>query len=208
MIEVREYDLPDFRISQSDNDFEVCVWQPENNYLVLGQSNHAETSLNTAEVLADKIVVYKRPSGGETVILSPQMLVISVLFKTGQLKNPKDYFFQINEAIIDALKSLGVSDLRQKGISDIAIGEKKILGSSIYRKPDKVFFHAVLNVSENTETIARYIKHPAKEPDYRLGRTHEDFVTSLSSAGHQLDYTELAHRVKSEIKKIRNKLIV
>lgn len=195
MITVENYNLPDFSIFESQDDFTVFVWRPDKTCLVLGQSNHPETSLISENVLHDHIFVYKRPSGGETVILTNNMLVISVAFSVHALKNPRTYFDKINNAIIIALESLGVEELTQQGISDIAIYNKKILGSSIYRKPNKVFYHAVLNVSESIDTISKYISHPAKEPDYRQGRTHEEFVTSLSEAGYNLPYDMLEKKI-------------
>lgn len=173
------YDLPDMAILNSEAPAEVHVWQPDRTYLVLGQSNRTDTSLFTEKVMADNIPVYKRPSGGETVILSPNMLVIAVSFKELRLQNPAVYFKKINDTIISVLAENGFAGLSQKGISDISRGPKKVLGSSIYRKPGRVFYHAVLNVAEDPGVIAKYIRHPQKEPDYRQGRAHEDFVTSL-----------------------------
>ncbi len=177
--DVLKYDLPDLAILNSEAPTEVCVWPPDKTYLVLGQSNQAETALFTEKVTADNIPVYKRPSGGETVILTPNMLVIAVSFKEARLQNPAVYFKKINDTILAALSECGFTDLSQKGISDISRGAKKVLGSSIYRKPGRVFYHAVLNVAEDPGVIAKYIRHPQKEPDYRQGRAHEDFVTSL-----------------------------
>ncbi len=185
------YNLPDIEIINSPLPLAVYVWIPDKTYLILGQSNKAETSLNMEAVMADNIDVFKRPSGGETVILTPEMLVIGISFAVDSLKNPKQYFLQINNRIIDCLSRQSIKNLSQKGISDIAISEKKILGSSIYRRPGRVFYHAVLNVSEDISIISKYILHPAKEPDYRKGRPHSDFVTSIKESGNDLTVEKL-----------------
>jgi lipoate-protein ligase A len=191
LIKVHPYNLPDLDIIDSASAVSVCVWHPDKTYLVLGQSNKAETSLDMEAVLADGITVVKRPSGGETVILTPNTLVIAISFTTETLKNPKEYFHKINDSIIAVLAQQGIQNLLQKGISDIAIGEKKILGSSIYRRPNRVFYHAVLNVAEDIANIAKYIRHPAKEPDYRKGRPHSEFVTSIREQGYDLSVESL-----------------
>jgi lipoate---protein ligase len=184
MIKVENYTLPDIAILDSENpDYHFFVWQPDKVYLVLGQSNKAEKSLYIDKVVNDSISVLKRPSGGETVILTPNTLVISTTVREEKIKNPKIYFNTANKLIIKTLEKLGVKDLSLKGISDIAIGNKKILGSSIYRKSGKVFYQSVLNVSEKAEIIEKYIRHPEKEPDYRMGRNHAEFVTSVQQAG-------------------------
>ena len=199
MIKVLSYNLPDLGIIDSPLPLEVCVWRPDTTCLVLGQSNQPETSLHVESVLQDNIPVYKRPSGGETVILTPNTMVISIAFTVDSLKNPKQYFVLINNTLITALTRMDIHYLSQKGISDIAIGEKKILGSAIYRRPNRVFYHAVLNVAEDIATIARYIRHPAKEPDYRKGRPHAGFVTSLKAEGYKVPLKNLISDLEKEL---------
>ena len=196
MVEVQKYSLPELDIMDSAAAVSAYVWQPDRTYLVLGQSNKAVTSLDMDAVLADQITVMKRPSGGETVILTPNTIVIAVSFATETLKNPRAYFHTINESIMAVLAQHGVRNLLQKGISDIAIGEKKILGSSIYRKPKRVLYHAVLNIDEDISIIAKYIRHPAKEPDYRQGRSHAEFVTSLQAEGYEINIENLMAEIR------------
>jgi lipoate---protein ligase len=168
------------------------VWQPTETVIVLGQSNQAETAVHTDLAEQDGIPVYKRNTGGQTVILTPRTLVISVRLISEKLDNPQVYFKRINHLIIEGLSNLGISNLNERGISDIAIGEKKILGSSIYRKRNMVFYHAVLNIAETPEFIGRYLKHPTREPDYRSGRKHEDFVTSIHLSGYPITVQEIS----------------
>jgi lipoate-protein ligase A len=187
MIDMKEYDLQDNVLLTGGQDVSpIMVWVPEFVCIILGQSNSPESSLHQEEVLKDDIPVYKRPSGGETVILSPNTLVISILKRNIPLRSPKRYFETFNEKIIDALHNLGVQGLRKRGISDICIGDKKILGSSIYRNKDLLLYHAVLNVSESMDRMERYLKHPVREPDYRRRRSHRMFVTSLALQGYNL----------------------
>ncbi|MFO7617693.1 MAG: hypothetical protein R6V75_10625 [Bacteroidales bacterium] len=181
----RAYDLPDVVLidpEAAEPDF--MVWIPEQTVIVLGQSNEGDTAVYLDRAEADGIPVYKRSSGGQTVILTPQTVIISVRLISQRLENPKVYFQKINDLVIKTLSELGVKNLGQNGISDITIREKKILGSSIYRKKSMVFYHAVLNIAESPAFIGKYLKHPSREPDYRAGRRHEDFVTSLREAGH------------------------
>jgi lipoate-protein ligase A len=85
----------------------------------------------------------------------------------------------------------------------VAIGDKKILGSSIYRRRKILFYHAVLNVSEPIETIERYIKHPTREPDYRNGRKHHEFVTSLHAEGYKLTMKKIIRSLDQSLSKLR-----
>ncbi len=193
------YSLPDhILIDPEATDSAFMVWQPTEAVIVLGQSNQEDTAVHGDLAAADGILVYKRQTGGQTVILTPNTVVISVRLLSEKLENPQVYFKRINKLLINSLTNLGISDLQEKGISDITIGEKKILGSSIYRKRNMVFYHAVLNISETPEFIGRYLKHPVREPDYRTGRRHEDFVTSILLAGYALT----SERIQEEICKV------
>jgi len=185
-IEVKKYDLPDFQIlsEQEYPDFRYFIWKPDRYYLILGSSNKAETSLIVENVLNDQIPVYKRPSGGESVLLGPDTLVLSTLIHTQKLEDPPKHFHDCNIRIMNALTEMGVKNISQKGISDIAIGNKKIAGSSIYRKTNIVFYHAVLNVAESPEKLEKYLAMPSKQPDYRQNRPHHEFVTSLKAEGY------------------------
>jgi len=181
LIPVKQYELPDFEILNSKKLKDFFIWIPDKTYIVLGRSNQVETSLFIDQVKRDKIEIFKRPSGGETVIISPKTIVISVKLPILEGSKSHDAFEIINTEIISCLKNLGIKNVTQKGISDIAINQKKILGSAIYKKPEKIFYHAVLNYSENVRLFDKYLKHPQREPDYRIGRKHSDFVTSINS---------------------------
>jgi lipoate-protein ligase A len=194
MIQIRKYDLPDFNIFYDETKpTGYYLWVPDDYYVVLGNSNKPHENLIEENIFSDYVLVYKRPSGGETVVLTPNTLVISIKVTLEKFSNPSAHFRYFNGKIIEALANLGVEDLHYRGISDVALGDRKILGSSIYRRRKILFYHAVLNVSEPIETIERYIKHPTKEPDYRNGRKHHDFVTSLRTEGYVLTMKQIIH---------------
>jgi lipoate-protein ligase A len=119
-----------------------------------------------------------------------------------QLRSPQQVFNNHNGKIITALKGLGITRLSLKGISDIALEEKKILGSSLYRARGMVFFHAVLNVSQQPYIFERYLRHPPREPEYRRGRTHREFVTSLYAEGHELPMDRLKAAIEAALDSI------
>jgi len=195
------YSLKDFDIFYNSNSFDVSVWIPDKSYIVLGRANNIDSSVFKENAIIDGVEILKRPSGGETVILSPKTVVISVKLKVDDVLKTHTFFHKINKKIIEALDGFNIKDLRMNGISDISIGQKKILGSSIYRYKQTVFYHAVLNISEPIETFERYLKHPKREPEYRKGRNHNEFVTSLKNEGYKLDIDNLKSEILSSLNK-------
>ena len=194
MLQITKYCLPDIKLFE-DNDERFLIWIPDTTYIVLGASNQPEESLIVENVRRDNITVLKRPSGGQAVVLTPNNLVISVVFTGKKILQPKEVFRNINLLIISALKKEGINGLSLMGISDIAISEKKILGSTIYKNKDKLLYHAVLNLGEPASTFEKYLKHPVKEPDYRNGRKHIDFVSSLKDNGYSGSYKNMAQNI-------------
>ena len=196
----KEYHLPDAQLLKDNySSSGILVWVPELFCIVLGQSNKPGESINIEQVKKDNIPVYKRPSGGEAVILSPNTLVISFLKRDEALRSPKRYFGIYNEIIIKALDSLGVKGLAQNGISDVCLRDKKVMGSSIYRNKDLLLYQAVLNISESVLSLEKYLKHPPREPQYRNKRSHKNFVTSLTAQGYHLSAEKIKKSILSNI---------
>jgi lipoate---protein ligase len=175
----------------------MLVWQPESTIIVLGQSNTPEKSLITENVEADGIPVTKRPTGGEAVVLTPLMAVVTVAREFPEMTSSKDFFRVINGMMLDVLSDLGVKNYGVKGISDVTIGDRKILGSSMHRREKRLVYHAVLNISEDPGIFERYLKHPGREPDYRLNRNHSEFVTSLKNEGYNIEYKDIVSLLNS-----------
>ncbi|MEN6619794.1 MAG: hypothetical protein ABFC28_09965 [Rikenellaceae bacterium] len=203
---VLKYDLPDLRILDSASDYEFFIWQPDNFYIILGRANNLEDSVFYQAALNDHIKIIKRPSGGESVMLSPKMVVFSLKQNFNHFKNPRHIFTIINKSLIVALTSIGIENLNFKGISDLSIKGKKILGSSMYLKNGTLFYHAVLNVCEDTTLISKYLKHPAREPDYRMGRDHNEFVTSIHKEGFILDIQLIIGAIKEALTNLEYEL--
>ena len=200
---VRKYNLPDSYLFENDVvKSSGIVWIPNETCIVMGRSNNPSDSLFIEKVVADNIPVYKRPSGGETVLLSNKMVVLSITIEQTDFKSGKSYFIDYNTNIISALENLGIEDLGYKGISDITINDLKILGSSIYQNKFIVFYHAVLNVGESVSIIDKYLKHPLREPDYRKNRNHKDFVTSLSKEKYNISILEIKKAIEIEFQQI------
>ena len=198
MVEVLEYNLPDVQLMhQETNNF--LLWIPDKTYIVLGASNKPDNSIVESLVLQDNISVLKRRTGGQTVMLTPKNLIISAIITDENIVKPKDVFNKFNDLIIKAIEQDHFVNFSTKGISDIAIGEMKIMGSSMYRNREKLFYHAVLNFDESPETFQKYLTHPSKEPDYRIGRSHAEFVTSLKETGYLPDIYHLKGKITESL---------
>jgi lipoate---protein ligase len=150
----------------------------------------------------------KRKGGGGAVVLSPGILCITLAFVSNKSTSPQYFFKIINQFIIDQLeKTFGIQSLSRRGFSDIAIGDKKILGCSIYNSKNLFFYQGSLLVNPDLSLMNRYLRHPRKEPDYRAGRAHTAFVTSLQQSGYLLHVSELKAALEKAFAKEFGELI-
>jgi lipoate---protein ligase len=188
------YDLPDAALLADSNGpaYQCLAWVPERTVVVLGLGDDATTIVNQAALAADNVSLQRRPSGGEAVVLTSAMTVISLL-RRGEDQPPTRVVFRHACRVIAAvIAELGGPQAEQAGISDLTIAGRKIAGSAIYRGRERLFYHAVINVAEAGSRIARYLAAPRRPPTYRQGRGHDAFVTSLVTAGCQTTPAALA----------------
>lgn len=155
------------------------LWEPEQVVVVLGRSNKAAVEVYEQRCQEDGIPILRRRGGGGTVVLSPGIIVISLVKQVQRQFFFQEYFWQINTLIIEALQHLEIQNLSQQGFSDICLQDRKILGSSMYGSKNLIFYTASLMVANDLALIDRYLKHPSHEPDYRRGRLHQEFLTTI-----------------------------
>lgn len=194
MISLQPYNLPDQQLLLGNSNG-MLVWQPDRTYIVLGQRDSIETAIEEDVVARENAVVMKRPSGGHSVVLSSKMLIVSMISYSHSLTSIKTFFYDCNMKIIEALQDQGVTELSIQGISDIVLNGRKIVGSSMYKGKDFLFFHAVVNLGESADYISQFLKHPATEPEYRQGRKHSEFVSSLKEQGFEINHDRLEKRL-------------
>jgi lipoate-protein ligase A len=194
-----EYTLLDSPLLSPDGTPGRClVWTPPNTAVVIGKGSKIEEEINIEICEQDRVAIIRRGTGGCAVVISPDMLVVTFALYTDKQQQSKEYFLLFNKLIITALEQQSISSLSHQGISDITLGDKKIAGTALYRKRDLVFYHAILNVSDTTDLMERYLKTPPRTPDYRQNRSHSDFVTSLREQGYSLDKTTFAQTIERE----------
>lgn len=189
-------------LSRAEKPFQV--WIPKDHLIVLGNSQDPEIELNVDSVVKDQIPVYKRMSGGGTVLLSNGCICIGLRFRKSKELGIHDYFLHGSGLIQKVVRSELDIELTQRGISDLVYEDKKISGCAMYMPKDFVLYLVSILVDPDFDEIQKYLAHPSKEPDYRGQRTHRNFLTSLAIAsGKTIESSKL---VKAFEKSIEEKM--
>lgn len=184
-MDTRPYDFDDDLMdsTRADGVPRVRVYEWEGVAVVIGRGGKSDLELIPENILADGVPVYKRPGGGCSVVLDPGNLIVSVALPVPGLSGIKTSFGLISHWVIDGLATCGVPDVRQEGVSDLVLGDRKIGGSCIYRTRGLLYYSTTLLVAPDFGLMDHYLQHPPREPEYRRGRRHADFTTSLEALG-------------------------
>ncbi len=196
-LETVPYDLDDDMLARTRDDQQprVRVYEPPAISVVIGRGGKQELELNTSNIETDGTTLYRRPGGGCSVVLDPGNLIVSVALPLEGIGMIKTAFAAVSDWLIDALTACDVPGVRQLGISDLAIGERKIGGSCIYRTRGLVYYSTTLLMDPDLDLVERYLLHPPREPDYRRCRSHRKFMGSLRTLHLPPGNADLAYRL-------------
>jgi len=152
--------------------------------VVLSRSRDPEREVFLDRCQEDGVAVVVRPSGGGAVLLGPGVVAASLVAPADpRPRFPEHYFRRYCGVVAEALARCGVVGLEIRGISDLALGERKVAGSSLRLWQGWVLFQVSVLVDADVGLLERYLRPPSREPPYRRGRRHREFVVTLRGAG-------------------------
>ncbi len=156
-------------------------WEPDHYGVVLGASGKVGEDVHRATVDADGMVLARRSSGGGTVVIGPGALNVTVIL-AGDAAPGLDAVVTAQAYVLgrlaEAIRSLG-SPVVVRGSGDLTIGGRKVAGSAQRRLRHHFLVHVSILNTFDLGLIPRYLAEPARRPEYRELRLHDDFVTRL-----------------------------
>jgi len=160
------------------------LWEPARPMVVLGRSSKIEDEVDLAACRELEIPILRRVSGGAAVLTGPgclmYALVLSCRLRPGLRSVGQAHRFVLG-AMAAALSPL-VPGVACRGISDLALGQRKFSGNSLRLKRDHLLYHGTLLYDFPLELIGRCLKAPLRQPEYRSGRSHREFLANLPLA--------------------------
>jgi len=185
-------------------------WEPEEYFVVVGYANHVQTEVDVPACDAAGIPIFRRCSGGGTVLQGPGCLNYSLVLNIDETRplhsitSANKFIMEQNRAAIETCSSrheeaLSSSEKSQRlvtssptveilGHTDLSLVTRhsslvtslKFSGNAQRRKKHFLLFHGTFLLNFDLQLVEKYLRMPSKEPDYRQGRSHKKFLTNLN----------------------------
>lgn len=157
------------------------LWEPTDYAVILGAASAVEQEVNHPVCRALRVPVLRRPSGGCAVVAGPGCLMYSLylsLEKHPRLRAPEEAHRWVLGRLAQSLSSI-LPSVTPQGISDLAWGTRKVGGNSMRRKRRYLLYHGSLLYAFPLELIDWLLRLPPRQPAWRAGRSHKDFLANL-----------------------------
>lgn len=171
-------------LCENGYDHEILrFWEPREYFVVVGYSSKIELEVNMPSCRKSRIPILRRCSGGGTVLQGPGCLNYSLVLKIWD-SAPRNSVSETNAFIMkchkEALQEIIGSEIGIQGFSDLALGMLKFSGNAQYRKKHFLLFHGTILLQLDIRLVEELLLIPSRQPRYRQGRSHEEFLTNLN----------------------------
>jgi lipoate-protein ligase A len=175
----------------------LLFWEPSETFVVVGYANKVATEVNVAACEAKGIPIFRRCSGGGTVVQMPGGLNYGLILRitetspTRNITTANQFIMEKNRAAMEMLARVtpcapvggqrtARPTINVRGHTDLCLDNLKFAGNSQRRRKNFLLFHGTLLLGCNLALISELLRMPSLQPDYRASRPHEKFVTNLN----------------------------
>ncbi len=122
------------------------------------------------------------------MVIGPGCLMYSVVLDT-RLNPALQLLDQTHHHVMSrmerAVRQCGVDAVFQ-GTCDLTVQGRKFSGNSLRCKRNCLLYHGTLLYDFSLDLIGECLGQPPRQPEYRAGRNHRDFVTNLGVSASAL----------------------
>jgi lipoate-protein ligase A len=157
-------------------------WESDRHFVVLGYANRAGEEVDLEACRALGVPVLRRCSGGGTVLLGPGCLNYALVLPVDAAP-PLSFIAGANRFILERHRdSIGAATglpILLEGDTDLALEGRKFSGNAQRRKRTHLLFHGGFLLDFDLHLLTRLLRMPSRQPRYRRGRVHVDFLTRI-----------------------------
>lgn len=165
------------------------LWEAPSPIVVVGRSSRVDIEVNLAAARQTHTPVLRRCSGGAAIVAGPHCLMYAVVLSYERYPHLQ----MIDEAhrhvlghIREGLATIGIA-ADMSGTSDLTLAGRKFSGNSLRCKRTHLLYHGTLLCRGYREAmVGELLGTPPRQPDYREGRTHGEFITVLPTTAESV----------------------
>lgn len=157
------------------------IWQAREVAVVLGRSSRIAGEVHWELTRQLNIPVMRRCSGGTTVVIGPGCFLFSLLIDLDRqpaLRMLDEVHRYVMDGMIRALRPI-LPSVEAHGTCDLVLNNRKFGGNSLKVGRNWTLYHGTILLQMDLNWIDQLLKHPPREPAYRQGRRHSEFVTNV-----------------------------
>jgi len=157
------------------------LWESPRHAVVLGRSSQVALEVHEENCRQLGVPVVRRISGGAAVLVGPGFLMYSLVLDL-QARPELRSLTQAHGAVLGRMAAaLGrlLPAVRCQGISDLALDGRKFSGNSLRYRKNHLLYHGTILYAFDLQLVDRCLKMPPRQPDYRQGRGHTQFLTNV-----------------------------
>ena len=163
-------------------------WESPHYGVVLGRSSRVDVEVNTLACARQQIDIQRRCSGGATVAVGPGCLMYALLLdytKRPELRDLAQCHAFVMQGMLTGIRSI-VPQAQFQGTCDLTLHGRKFSGNALRCRRRFLLYHGCLLYDFPLQRLQEWLGTPPRTPDYRMGRSHEEFVTNLPTGGAAL----------------------
>ena len=150
------------------------LWESAEVAVVLGRSSRRAEEVDLPACEAQGVPVLRRCSGGCAVVVGPGCLMYSVVLSY-ELRPELRILEEAHRLVLGNVQR-AIPGSRLDGTSDLVWQGRKFSGNSLRCKRSHLLYHGTLLYGFSLPLISKYLRTPPREPEYRAGRSHQEFV--------------------------------
>jgi len=162
----------------------VRAWMAGRPAVVIGASSRVSEEVDLEACAAAGAEIYRRPSGGMSVVIGPGCVMWSVVWPASSAVLSLGAIHAAVLGPLAAALTVAGRPVVRRGTSDLAVasddGERKVAGTALRVRRHACLYHGTLLDAFDLDLVGRLLRHPPREPAYRAGRRHRDFLANLA----------------------------
>jgi len=169
------------------------TWISNRPAVVMGRGSRPAAEVDMQACLRLGIPVLRRASGGGTVLVGPGTLQWAFGLPhalSSELASIAGCKRLCNRILVTALSGQFEpgkdNGLTADASGDLMIGDRKVGGIALKRRRHASLVHGTILSEADLDVIDVVLPHPPREPAYRAGRCHRDFLANTGPIDRQL----------------------